>query len=175
VPGLTDLEERCVVPFYLKMMGLNALTHDTAIGMVREVAHSTTDHEVTMLLASAWRPRVMGAWLASGRTERIEAALLKSLQTSAGLLTTPPLAAVALHGLGARAVPALQAYLRQDLENQWGAAAFTGAALERLNAAPPGVTVEDRDRKALDGMLAVAGRLAETPPDATSGAPGRNP
>jgi hypothetical protein len=128
-----------------------------------------------MLLASAWRPRVMGAWLASGRVERIEAALLKSLQTSAGLLAAPPLAAVALHGLEARAVPALQAHLRQDLENQWGAAAFTAAVLERLNAAPPGVTVEDRDRKALDGMLAVAGRLAETPPGATSGAPGRNP
>lgn len=60
MPGLTDLEQRCVVPFYLKMMGLNALTYDTLIGAVREVAHSTTDHEVTVLLASAWRPRVMG-------------------------------------------------------------------------------------------------------------------
>jgi hypothetical protein len=43
------------VPFYLKMMGLDGLTHDTLIGVVREVAHPTTDHEVTMLLAVAGR------------------------------------------------------------------------------------------------------------------------
>jgi hypothetical protein len=168
VPGLTELEQRCVVPFYLKMMGLNALTHDTLIGAVREVARTTTDDEVTMLLASAWRPRVMGAWLACGRAESVEAALLRSLQTSAGSLTAPPLAAVALHGLGARAVPALQAYLKQDLEHEMGAATFTAAVLERLNAAPPGVLVKERDRTALDGMLAIAGRLAGTPSDATS-------
>jgi hypothetical protein len=39
-------------------------------------------------------------------------------------------------------------------------------------AAPADVTVEDRDRKALDRMLVIAGRLAGALPDATRGAPG---
>jgi len=29
------------------------------------------------------------------------------------------------------------AYLRQDLQQQWGSASFVAAALERLDAAPP--------------------------------------
>ncbi|WP_214109832.1 hypothetical protein [Acrocarpospora catenulata] len=59
--GLTDLERRCVSPFYLKMMGLNALRHDVLFDTLRKVARGTTDDEVAELLASHWRPRVMGA------------------------------------------------------------------------------------------------------------------
>jgi hypothetical protein len=60
-----DLERRCVLPFYLRMMGLNALSHVVPFDTLRDVARETTDDEVTRLLASEWRPRVMGAWLAS--------------------------------------------------------------------------------------------------------------
>jgi hypothetical protein len=152
------------VPFYLTMMRLNALSYDVPFDTLREVTRQTTDEEVAQLLGSPWRPRVMGAWLASGRTPRLEAALLKSLETSAGSLTAPPLATVALHGLGAKAVPSLKTYLRQDLEHQWGSASFISAVLERLDAAPTGVAVDDHDRAAVDGMLSVARRLARAGP-----------
>lgn len=105
---MTDLERRCVLPFYLRMIGLNALSHVVPFGTLRDVARGTTDDEVARLLASEWRPRVMGAWLACGRAGRLEGALLESLETSWGTLTAPPLAIVALHGLGAKAVPALR-------------------------------------------------------------------
>ncbi|MFI7626880.1 DUF6000 family protein [Microbispora rosea] len=168
--GLTDLEQRCVVPFYLKMMGLNALGHDVPFDSLREVARGTTDYEVAELLVSHWRPRVMGAWLASGRTQRLEAALLESLETSLGSLTAPPLATVALHGLGMKAVPSLKTYLRLDLEHQWGSASFIAAVLERLDATPTGVAIDDQDRRAVDGMLSVARCLAEAEPDVATDA-----
>jgi hypothetical protein len=146
------------------MMGLNALSHDVPFSTLRELARETTDDEVVQLLSSHWRPRVMGAWLASGRTQCLAAALLKSLETSSGSLTAPPLAAVALHGLGEKAVPSLKSYLRLDLEHQWGSARFVAAILERLDATPAGVAIDDHDRTAVDGMLAVAHRLAEAEP-----------
>jgi hypothetical protein len=164
VPGLTDLERRCVLPFYLRMMGLNALSHVVPFDTLRDVARETTDDEVTRLLASEWRPRVMGAWLACGRARRLDAALLESLETSWGTLTAPPLAIVALHGLGAKAVPALEAYLRRDVEHQLGSAAFTAAVLERLGSVPADVAVNDQDRRAVDGMLTVARRLSGAEP-----------
>jgi hypothetical protein len=164
MPGLTDLERRCVLPFYMKMAGLNARNHDVPFDALREVARETTDDEVTTLLGSPWRPRVMGAWLASGRTQRLEAALLESLQTSRGRLAAPPLAAVALHGLGAKAMPSLKTYLRQDLEYQWGSASFVAAVLERLDATPTGVGIDDQDRRAVDEMLVVARRLSTACP-----------
>lgn len=162
---MTDLERRCVLPFYLKMMGLNALSHDVPFDTLRILARETTDDEVVQLLGSNWRPRVMGAWLASGRTQRLAATLLKSLETSLGSLTAPPLAAVALHDLGAEAVPSLKTYLRLDLEHQWGSARFVAAVLERLDATPTGVAIDDQDRTAVDGMLSVARRLAKADPE----------
>jgi hypothetical protein len=48
---------------------------------LRAVARETTDDEVAQLLSSHWRPRVMGAWLVSGRASRLGAALLESLET----------------------------------------------------------------------------------------------
>jgi hypothetical protein len=69
-------------------------------------------------------------------------------------------------------LPALEAYLRLDLEHEWGSASFVAAVLERLAAAPAGVAIDDRDRSAVDGMLMVARRLAEAepeiPPDAST-------
>lgn len=147
------------------MMGLNALNRDVPFDALREVVRETTDDEVAELLASHWRPRVMGAWLASARTRCLEDALLKSMETSAGALTAPPLATVALHGLGEKAVPSLKTYLRQDLGHRWGSASFVAAVLERLDATPADVAIDDQDRRAVDGMLIVARRLAEAEPE----------
>jgi hypothetical protein len=152
------------------MMGLNALSYDIPFDTLREVAQGTTDDEIAKLLASEWRPRVMGAWLVSGRAQRLEAPLLKSLETSAGSLTAPPLATVALHGLGVKAVPSLKTYLRRDLEHEWGSAPFIAAVLERLDATPADVAIGDKDRRAVDGMLIVSRRLAEARPEAPSDA-----
>lgn len=58
-------------------------------------------------------------------------------------------------------VPSLNTYLRQDLEHQWGSASFIAAVLDRLDAAPTSVVVDDRDGTSVDGMLNVARRIAE--------------
>lgn len=81
---MTDLGRRCVLPFYLKMMGLNALRDDVPFGTLRQVAQQTADDDVAGLLASGWQQRVMGAWLAPGRIQFPGAALLRSLETSQG-------------------------------------------------------------------------------------------
>lgn len=142
------------------MMGLSAVAnprYDVPFEALRELGRETTDAAVVDLLGNAnWRPQVMGAWLAAGRTKRVGPALLESLEASRGSLTVPSLATVALYGLGAAAVPSLQVYLRFDLEGRWGAASFVAAVLERLQAAPDDVDIEDRDRIYLDEMLAVA-------------------
>jgi hypothetical protein len=84
------------LPFYLKMMGLNALSHQFQLSTPRDVARRTTDDEVAGLLASDWRPRVMGAWFTSGRARRLRVVPPGSLETSLESLTAPPLAAVAM-------------------------------------------------------------------------------
>jgi hypothetical protein len=160
---LNDLERRCVLPFYLKMMGVS-VPAEVPFDALREVGRTTSDDEVAQLLSSHWRPRVMGAWLASGRAPRLEAALLHSLETSLGSLTAPALATVALHGLGDRAVPSLKFYLEQDLAHRWGSAPFVSAVLERLDATPPRDAIDDQHRKAVDQMLAIARRLTEPEP-----------
>lgn len=162
---MSELERRCVAPFYLKMMRLNALSHDVPVTALREAAGETTDEEVAQLLAGPWRPRVMGAWLAAGRAERLITAVLGSLETAAGFLTAPPLATVAFHGAGSKAAPSLEAYLRNDIKNGWGSASYVAAILQRLDAAPPGVAVSDQDRQAVQEMLAIADRLAGDEPD----------
>jgi hypothetical protein len=160
---LNDLERRCVLPFYLTMMGVS-VPAEVPFDTLREVTRTTSDDEVAQLLGSRWRPRVMGAWLASGRALRLKAALLHSLETSLGSLTAPALATVALHGLGGSAVPSLMVYLEQDLAHRWGSAPFVSAVLERLGATPPRAAIDDQHRKAVDQMLAIARRLAEPEP-----------
>lgn len=148
-------------PFYMTMMRLNAVRCVVPFDALRDASRLITDYDVTLLLNSDWRPRVMGAWFASGRAGRLETALLRSLETSGGSLTAPPLATVAGRGLGVVAVPSLRAYLQRDLEHGWGSASFVAAVLERLGAVQADVAVDGRDRSDLDQMLTVARRLAE--------------
>jgi hypothetical protein len=89
VPGLSDLERRCAAPFSLLMMRLNALIYDIPHGTLHKAARETTDDEVAQLPRSDWRPRVMGARLASGRVLLPDAVLPESAETSAGSLTAP--------------------------------------------------------------------------------------
>jgi hypothetical protein len=157
---LSRLESRAVKPFYLKMMGLNTLHYEVPWKDLRRLSGKTSDAEVVTLLRGLWRPRVMGAWLSAGREERPAAELLASLETSAGSLTAPPLAAVAVHGLGHTAIPALRAYLEIDLQHQHGSAGFIAAMMETLGTVPREVTVEAKDHENAQQMLAVARGLA---------------
>jgi hypothetical protein len=59
---------------------------------------------------------------------------LEALQASLGRLTAPPLAAAAVLLSGPSAIPALNAYMRADLESRWGSVDFVAAALHRLGA-----------------------------------------
>lgn len=158
-----------MLPFYLHMMGLNALDHGVASFELASVARSVTDDEVVVLLGGAWRMRVMGAWFAAGRSARLADPLTDSLASSAGASTAQPLIAVLAHGLGARAVPAVTHYRDRDLENSWGAAGFAAAALEYLAAAASEPEAEQaagqaRTRQQLQGMLAIARNLAALAP-----------
>lgn len=161
--GLSPLEVRCVKPFYLKMMGCNVLNYSMPYGRLRELGQGVRDDDVVELLGGLWRPRVMGAWFAAGREERLAEELLRSLETSAGSLTAPPLATVALRGLGTAAAPALQTYLAVDLERQHGSARFIAAALKRLGSPPEHPAVDDTSCQTLSSMLAVADQLAAGP------------
>lgn len=159
--ALPELETRCVVPFYLKMMGLNALQHPVDYPSLAAVGQRTSDDEVIRLLRGEWRPRVMGAWFAAGRHDpEVLETLLWSLTTSAGSLTAPPLATVAIVNAGVRAVDALHGYLETEVAHVDGSGRFIAAALEHLGMPAAGFEVMDRDRAALAGMLAVAARLA---------------
>ena len=154
--GLQDLDERFVAPFYLSMMRLNALQGSVPIDALRELGAELADDDVVTLLHADWRPRVMGAWFCAGRTDRLGEELLASVATSTGSLTTPPLVAVAVHGLGAAAAPELRSCLEADLADGHGCAGLVAAALERVEQRTYDVPLTDQDRSDLDGLLGVA-------------------
>ena len=154
--GLTPLEERFVQPFYLHLMGLNALSYPVRYADLRAASALLPDEDVVTLLASPWRQRVMGAWFSLGRTDRIGEELLASVATSTGSLTTPPLVAVAVHGLGAAAAPELRSCLEGDLAGGHGSPGFVAAALERVEQRTYDVPVTEKDRSDLAAMVEVA-------------------
>ena len=91
-------EDRLVAPFYLDMMGTNAIEYADA-ELLRSVAALGRDAsvvDVVWLLRGAWRPRVMGAWFSLLHdSDAVTRAVLQSLETSVGSLTAPPLATYA--------------------------------------------------------------------------------
>lgn len=148
-------------PFYLKMMGLNALRNADALwdDLIR-AGRGVTEAEVKQLLApDHWRPVVMGSWfsLKFGR-DQIGGNLLGALGLCGGTLTAPPLSVAAAIVIGEDAAPTLVDYIERDLERQYGAAKFVAALVEELGGdatVPP----DDRDRSGLVSMLDVAHRL----------------
>jgi len=169
-PGPSDDRTRFVQPFYLAMMNTNAIVlgPDTYTGDlvadVRTAAREATPEQVIRLLQGEWRQRVMGAWLAVVNSDPvIDAAVLRSLETSAGYLTSPPLAAVAVTLVGPAALPSIEHYARQDLEKGWGGARMALAAAEHLSPGYPAAnglsspSQEDRDKFA--NLLDVARRI----------------
>lgn len=156
-----EVDDRCVKPFYLKMMGFNALTcEEEVLRLIRQVGAGLDAGAVVKLLRGEWRPRVMGAWYALLHdTHEVRQALLYSLETSAGTLTAPALATAAIALAGIEAVPSLTAYAAADVSHQYGAAGFIAAAVERLGGAAEWSAPTDQDRDNVARMQAVATRL----------------
>ena len=150
-------EDRLVAPFYLAMMGTNAIRYADAevLRSVVAVGRNVSVADVVWLLRGAWRPRVMGAWFSLlHASEAMTRAVLQSLETSSGSLTAPPLAVAAVLLAGHEAQSALGDYVTQDLSHQWGAAAFVSAAIEHLGSRAP-TELSEQPRSSFAQMLAI--------------------
>ncbi|MCG5462726.1 DUF6000 family protein [Micromonospora sp. MED01] len=160
-----ELIDRYVVPFYLDMMGTNALRYGPPlIPALAELSGDASPADVIALLQDSWRPRVMGAWYAIrvGGPD-VCAAVLQALATSRGSLDAPSLttAAVVLNGPGA--VEALQQYFTEDQAQGWGAGGVTAAAADYLRrhhqVATPLPLPTDSDRDTFTALIDIARRL----------------
>lgn len=128
-----------VKPHYMRLMGLGALRHGLADAPeVRRLAGLLPPSRVNELLAADWRERVVGAWYAVAHpTPAVRAAVLRSLETSAGSLTAPPLATAAVFLNGSAALPALCTY---------GSGRFVAAVIETFGGpTPEHLVTEDSD------------------------------
>jgi len=172
-----EIEAAYVGPFYLKMMGLNALRHADGLWLqLIEAGRAVTDDEVRWMLAGTvtverlrekmpatrhWRPMVMGGWLALARPAgAVRDDLLAAMEHSGGSLTAPSLCVSAHLLAGAAAVPAMRAYPGRDQTRHDGSERFVGAALESLGAPAP-VVPDDQDRENFTSLLGLAGRLRD--------------
>ena len=156
-----DLTERYVKPFYLDMMGVNALSQaEEHIPALQRLGPTLDPADLIRLLRGQWRPRVMGAWFALFHApSTVGDEVLRSLETAAGSLTAPPLATVAVYLLDTTAIPSLATYASSAVASQDGSGRFIAAALEHLDAVPGAGNVLGDDRAAFAAMLAFAGRL----------------
>ena len=155
--GVSANEHRLVRPFYLDMMGMNAIERADADLLRRVVAvgQDTSVADVVWLLRGEWRPRVMGAWFSLlHESDAVTRAVLQSLQTSAGSLTAPPLAVAAVLLAEHEAQGALAAYFAQDVLHGWGSAAFASAAIEHLGGQTP-MEPSERDRSSFGRLHAI--------------------
>jgi hypothetical protein len=163
---MNEIETNLVKPFYLTMMGLNALraTGDLRTGLLAAARMVTVDEVSWMLRTGHWRPVVMGAWFSPAvPAEPVRGDLLAAMARSQGSLTAPPLAAAATVVAGASAVPAMISYLefitasgRPD-----GSEDVVAAAVEHLGAESP-VIPTDEGRRSFRGLHDVAMSLRET-------------
>ncbi len=153
--------DKLVLPFYLRMMATNALqNNDAFLRRVVRAGHNASSGDVVALLRDPWRATVMGAWLAVFHDEdAVTEVVLEALRASLGRLTAPPLATAAVLLSGPSAIPALQAYVREDIENRWGSADFVAAALQCLGATMATPQPTDAGVEEFSAMLSLAQRL----------------
>jgi hypothetical protein len=155
------VEARLVAPYYLSMMGSNALDVGAAAWAPMVTAgRSATAEEVVGLLASEnWRPVVMGAWF-SLRHDASEVApcLVEAVGRSQGWLTAPPLAVAAALVVGPAAGQALTAYVSRFAGSGEESTGFVAAAAAALGSASLR-RASRSDRAAYTQLLEVAERL----------------
>ncbi|GAB3842060.1 hypothetical protein GCM10029963_14470 [Micromonospora andamanensis] len=165
--GSSDgLIARCVVPFYLDMMGTNAVRYGRPLlPALAEASRATTAAEVMTLLRDSWRSRVMGAWYSVrvGGAD-VAAAVLHALATSRGALDAPPLATAAVVLTGPDAAEPLQQYFTADQTHRWGAGGVIAAAADHLRqhhqVATPLPPPTDADRDTFNALIDIAHHLA---------------
>jgi hypothetical protein len=137
------MEQRLVAPFYLSMMGANALTleSDERSQLVR-VSTTATVGEVRQLLGSGWqwRPLVMGTWFALALpSDEIRDDVVAAMTSAAGGLTAPPLAAVSALLADGEAIGAMRTYAEwiADPIRRDGSYELVSAAIAHLGGTPP--------------------------------------
>lgn len=155
------VEKRLVEPFYLGMMGLNALRNadECWAGLVRAGRNTNLAEVQTLLAPDHWRPVVMGAWFSLRfNAAQVGDDLIGALSRCRGTLTAPPLAVAASLVLGRDSGPPLIEYIERDISQQYGAAGFVSAAHERICGTAT-VEVTDGDRQDLKDMLNLAEKM----------------
>jgi hypothetical protein len=162
---VNKIEADLVKPFYLDMMGLNALRVVDELWLsIVAAGRAVVVSEVSWMLGTGqWRPVVMGAWFSVAvPPELVRDDLLAAMSQSRGSLTAPPLAAAATVVAGPAAVPAMIAYIdfimaptRRD-----GSEDVVAAAVEHLGAESPLAPTES-GRRAFHDIHGVAMRLHE--------------
>ncbi len=160
-----DQVAKLIVPFYLQMMGMNAVSTSgrDLLPEVARIGRSLDPSEVVELLEGGWRLRVMGAWFSVVRDEpEVVVAVLASLETSLGALTSPPLATAAVVLAGSEAASALATYALFDSQHDAGACGFVSAAAQYVGASVC-CSPTDGDRRAFAEMLSFAEQLAAAP------------
>jgi hypothetical protein len=160
---VNEIESTFVKPFYLKMMGVNAVrATDELWADVVSAGRTVTADEVNWLLGTAlWRPVVMGAWFSvTVPAEAVSTGLVAAMSQSRGSLTAPALAAAATVVAGAEAVPGMIAYLDFMMSRPDGSENVVAAAVEYLGAEAPMVPSE-AGRQAFRDVHGVAVRLRD--------------
>jgi hypothetical protein len=162
---MNAVESTYVRPFYLKMMGLNAvrLTEELWASVIAAGRTITAGEVSTLLGTGMWRPVVMGAWFSlTVPAEQILDDLVLAMSRSQGSLTAPPLAAAATLVAGTRAVPAMITFIEAMVASTRpdGSQDIVAAAVEHLGMQPP-VAPSDRGRHAFHDILGVARRLRD--------------
>src|SRR3954471_20134945 len=95
---MDPVEERLVLPFYLKMMRENAIEGASELwgSLVIAGREAELDEVQRLLRLGAWRPVVMGAWFSLRFTaDQVGQDLLGAIDRCFGSLAAPPLAVVA--------------------------------------------------------------------------------
>ncbi|MBG6103218.1 DUF6000 family protein [Micromonospora vinacea] len=162
---IDDVIDRCVVPFYLDMMGTNAVRHgQPLITALAEAGRGITPAQVTALLRDGWRPQVMGAWYSVTLAgPEVAAAVLHALATSWGALDAPPLATAAVVLAGPESIEALERYFAADQAAGWGASGIIAAAADHVrrhhHAATSLPAATKTDQETFAALLDVARRL----------------
>ncbi|MGW5668065.1 DUF6000 family protein [Micromonospora sp. NPDC003776] len=160
-----ELIARYVVPFYLDMMGTNALRYGLPrIPALADLGRGASPADVIALLQDSWRPRVMGAWYAIRVAgPDVCAVVLQALATSRGSLDAPSLATAAVVLDGPGAAEALQQYFDEDQTHGWGAGGVIAAAADYLRrhhqVATPLPLPTDADRDTFNALIDIARRL----------------